>query len=202
MKTILANVMIILVLAIMPAKAAIIYITPVQQQANIGDTLSIDVWIDGLAGDIVSGWDLDLLYDSTILQADDLVFELANFTYDPLFDALYDYSISATSINSFLVSFLLDDELAALQLEPVKLFSVNFTALTDGVSWLSFDDDPLFGLNVTGRRGESLVLDARGACVAVGQGECVRDVPAPATVWLFSGALLLFVGRRMSKLQS
>ena len=202
MNKFLMSVLLALLLAAVPAKAAVIYLSPAQQQVAVADTLSVDVFVSGLAGEIVSGWDLNLLFDSSILQATDVFFDLANFTEDPILDAIYDATIAGGEIGSFLVSFLLDDELAALQLEPVKLFSVNFTALTDGVSWLSFDDDPLFGLNVTGRRGESLVLDARGACVAVGQGECVRDVPAPATVWLFSGALLLFVGRRMSKQQS
>src|SRR5690606_7101165 len=136
------------------------------------DTLSVDVFVSGLAGEIVSGWDLLLLFDSTILQATDVFFDLANFDDDPFLDALYDVSISGGVVKSLMLSVLTDAELALKQTEPVGLFSVSFLALTDGVSLLNFGTEPAFALHGVGRDGLSLDLVARGARVGVGPGQC------------------------------
>lgn len=183
----------------LPAKAALIYISPVQQQVAVTDTVSVDVFVSGLAGEVVSGWELLLLFDDSVLQATDVFFDLANFTDDPLFDALYDFNIVGGGVSSFLVSFLDDVDLALKQTEPVRLFTVNFLALTDGFSLINFGSDPDFERNVVGRAGISLPLDVRGACIGVGQGQCAVGVPAPATLWLFALALLLPVGQRLRK---
>ncbi|MBU1310723.1 MAG: hypothetical protein KKE30_14475 [Gammaproteobacteria bacterium] len=190
--------MLALLLVAVPARAALIYISPVQQQVAVADTLSVDIFVSGLAGEVVSGWDLLLLFDGSILQATDVFFDLANFADDPIADALYDATISVGEVSTFMVSFLSDAELALRQTEPVRLFSVSFLALTDGVSLLNFGTDPDFELNVTGRDGLSLDLSARGACVGVGQGQCATDIPAPSTLWLFALAVLLPLSRRFS----
>ena len=194
----LLPVMLALLLVAAPARAALIYISPVQQQVAVADTLSVDIFVSGLAGEVVSGWDLLLLFDDTILQATDVFFDLANFADDPLIEAFYDATISGGEINTDMVSFLSDAELALRQAEPVRLFTVSFLALTDGVSLLNFGTDPDFELNVLGREGESLELSARGACIGVGQGQCAVDVPAPSTLWLLALAVLLPLGRRFS----
>ena len=197
MSKFLMSALLALLLAAVPAKAAVIYLSPAQQQVAVADTLSVDVFVSGLAGEIVSGWDLNLMFDSSILQATDVFFDLANFTEDPILDAIYDATIAGGEIGSFLVSFLTDAELALKQTEPVRLFSVSFLALTDGVSLVNFGTDPDFALNVVGRDGGSLDLVARGACIGVGQGQCaVTDVPAPATLWLFALAAVLPLIRR------
>ena len=79
MSKFLMSVLLALLLAAVPAKAAMIYLSPAQQQVAVADTLSVDVFVSGLAGEIVSGWDLNLLFDSSILQATDVFFDLANF---------------------------------------------------------------------------------------------------------------------------
>ncbi|MEH8017608.1 hypothetical protein MN202_10200 [Rheinheimera muenzenbergensis] len=191
--------MLALLLVAVPARAALIYISPVQQQVAVADTLSVDIYVSGLAGEVVSGWDLLLLFDGSILQATDVFFDLANFADDPIADALYDATVSVGDVSTFMVSFLSDAELALRQTEPVRLFTVSFLALTDGVSLLNFGTDPDFELNVTGRDGLSLDLSARGACVGVGQGQCATDIPAPSTLWLFALAVLLPLSRRFSR---
>lgn len=191
--------MLALLLVAVPARAALIYISPVQQHVAVADTLSVDIYVSGLAGEVVSGWDLLLLFDGSILQATDVFFDLANFADDPIADALYDATVSVGDVSTFMVSFLSDAELALRQTEPVRLFSVSFLALTDGVSLLNFGTDPDFELNVTGRDGLSLDLSARGACVGVGQGQCATDIPAPSTLWLFALAVLLPLSRRFSR---
>lgn len=196
MTKLLLPVMLALLLVTVPARAALIYISPVQQQVAVADTLSVDIFVSGLAGEVVSGWNLLFLFDDTILQATSVLFDLANFTDDPVSDALYDVTLSGGELSSFLVSYLTDAELAPLQAEPVRLFSVSFLALTDGISLLSFGTDPDFELNVTGRDGLSLDLSARGACVGVGQGQCATDIPAPPTLWLFALAALVPLSRR------
>lgn len=181
-----------------PAKAAVIYLSPAQQQVGVSDSVSVDVFVTGLAGEIVSGWDLNLLFDDSILQLSDVFFDLANFADDPVLDALYDSSAVGGNISSFLVSFLTDADLLLRQAEPVRLMSISFLALTDGVSLINFGTDPDYELNVTGLDGLSLDLAARGACIGVGQGQCGTDIPAPSTLWLLGLALLLPLQRRFA----
>lgn len=185
-----------LLLAALPARAALIYIAPAQQHAEVAETVSIDIFVSGLAGEIVSGWDINLLFDDSILAATDVIFDLANFTDDPIEDAIYDFSVVGGDISTFLLSFLSDTDLALKQSDPVRLMTISFLALTDGVSLVNFGTDPNFALNVVGRDSASLDLEARGACIGVGQGQCAARVPAPATVWLLALALLLSVSRR------
>ncbi|WP_215395971.1 hypothetical protein [Rheinheimera oceanensis] len=196
MSKFMMSVMFAVLLAALPAKAAMIYMSPAQQQGAVSDTLSVDVFVSGLAGEIVSGWDLLLLFDDSILQATDVFFDLANFTDDPLLDALYDFNITGGAVSSFMVSFLTDAELALKQTEPVRLFSVSFLALTDGVSLINFGSDTNFELNVVGADGISLDLMARGACIGVGQGQCAAEIPVPATLWLFALVAVLPFSRR------
>lgn len=198
MKNYLIPVMLALLVVATPVKAALIYISPAQQQVAVAETVTIDVFVSGLAGEIVSGWDLTLLFDDSILEVIDVFFDLANFTDDPE-DVFYGYDVIGGNLESDLVSLLSDAEIELLQTEPVRLFSVNFLALTDGVSLLNFGTDPDFSRNVLGRGGISLPLDVRGACIGVGQGQCAVGVPAPATLWLFALALLLPVSRRLTK---
>lgn len=196
MSKFMMSVMFAVLLAALPAKAAMIYMSPAQQQGAVSDILSVDVFVSGLAGEIVSGWDLLLLFDDSILQATDVFFDLANFTDDPLLDALYDFNITGGAVSSFMVSFLTDAELALKQTEPVRLFSVSFLALTDGVSLINFGSDTNFELNVVGADGISLDLMARGACIGVGQWQCAAEIPVPATLWLFALVAVLPFSRR------
>lgn len=183
---------------LVPAKAAVIYLSPAQQQVGVSDSVSVDVFVTGLAGEVVSGWDLNLLFDDSILQFSDVFFDLANFADDPVQDALYDSSTVGGNISSFLVSFLSDADLLLRQTEPVRLMSISFLALTDGVSLINFGTDPDYELNVTGLDALSLQLAARGACIGVGQGQCGTDIPAPSTLWLLGLALLLPLQRRFA----
>lgn len=196
MSKFMMSVLLVILLAAVPSKAAVIYMYPAQQQVLVSDTFAVDVFVTGLNGEFVSGWDLLILFDDNILEATDIFFELANFTDDPLLDAIYDFSISNGSISSFMTSFLTDEELALRQTEPVHLFSISFLALTDGVSLINFGSNPFFELNVLGADGNSLDLAARGACVGVGQGQCATDVPVPATLWLFALAALAPLSQR------
>jgi hypothetical protein len=198
-KYMLALLLLIMFTAAAPARAALIYISPAQQHVNVGDTVSVDIFISGLAGEIVSGWDLNVLFNDTILQATDLVFDLANFMDDPDFDAIYDFSFAPGDVDSFMVSFLSDADLALRQAEPLRLFTISFLALTDGVSLLNFGSDPDFELNVVGRNGQSLNLQPRGACISVGQGQCVARVPEPSSMWLLSLAGLMLLRRRAGR---
>ncbi|GAB58167.1 hypothetical protein [Rheinheimera nanhaiensis] len=181
-----------------PVKAAVIYLSPAQQQVAVSDSVAVDVFVTGLAGEVVSGWDLNLLFDDSILQFSDVFFDLANFADDPMLDVLYDSSAVGGNINSFLVSFLSDADLLLKQTEPVRLMSISFLALTDGISLINFGTDPDYELNVTGLDGLSLQLAARGACIGVGQGQCGTDIPAPSTLWLLGLALLLPLQRRFA----
>ncbi|MEN3158487.1 hypothetical protein ABC502_08915 [Alkalimonas sp. NCh-2] len=199
MKTILSMMSLLLVLALSPVQAGLLYLSPSSQHVNVGELVSIDVLVDGLSdsNEIVSGWDIQLLFSGLILQANNLEFALPYYTFDPDWDALYDSELQANSVNSFMTSFLLDDELFDLQTEPLILFTLTFEALTDGFSWVTFGADPNFERNVVGRDGLSLDLSVQGACISVGQGNCSVRVPEPASLALFTPLFLLLFRRKL-----
>ena len=51
------------------AFAAAIGFAPASQTAGVGDSLSVDIVISDLAGEIVSAYDLDVTYDASVLSA-------------------------------------------------------------------------------------------------------------------------------------
>ena len=202
MKTILPLISLLLVLALSPVQAGLLYLSPSSQHVHVGELVSVDVLVDGLSDsdEIVAGWDIQLLFSGLILQANNLEFALSNYTFDPDWDAIYDSDLQANSVKSFMTSFLLDDELFDLQTGPVLLFTLTFEALTDGFSWVTFGADPNFERNVVGRDGLSLPLSVQGACISVGQGNCATSIPEPASISLFAGLLLMpWFRKRLSR---
>ena len=56
------------------ASAVIIGFSPDSSTFNVGDTFDVDVVISDLAGEIVTTYDLDVLYDETMLLATNVQF--------------------------------------------------------------------------------------------------------------------------------
>lgn len=182
----------------MPGHAITLSILPSQSNVAVGDTFSLDISISGLsaASEIVSGYDINLIYDKTILSTNAVT--LYTGALGGL-DTMYFVDFTAGNLDLWLVSLLNDDaDLIALQGgDSLLLATVHWTALADGWTTVAFGPDPDFDHNVTGLRAESLPLNLANACVNVGTGNgCRNDVPEPGTLFLLSGALVGLAYRR------
>lgn len=183
-------------------------ISPATQTVPQGSSATVTVGISGLtaASQIVSGFTLDLVYDSSILTYAGNAFlaqaELGGT--DPVLGDNWVYvagPLGAAGFTATSFSWLADPDLMPLQGDAFNLFSVTFTAKNvDGWSNVNFGARAGVSPIVTGilnpNTGEvtTLQLGLNGACVAVGTGVCGQQppvgVPEPATYGLAAIALL------------
>ena len=185
MKKLLTALGCAMALVALPASAITLSMTPSTQQTTVGGSASVDVVVSGLsaAGEIVSGWDINIGFDPAMLGNASVTFNDAPFGGVDFLG--FDNVSTPGDVAAEGLSFLLDADLGLLQGDSLTLFSVSFEGLSDGFSLLSFGADPLFERNVVGRNAQSLALTVQGACIGVGTGSCaVNPVPAPATIAL------------------
>ena len=170
-----------------PALAISIGIDPGSQTVSVGNSLSVDVVISGLeAGgldEIVSAFDLDVTYDSTILFASGVTF--GAYLGDPsLFEALTDFDLSTAGVIDLAELSLLDDAtLAALQPDTFTLVTLYFDAIGYGTSPLGFVFDDFN--DVKGLNAQVLSLDINSGRVDVAG----VAVPEPGTILLLSAGI-------------
>lgn len=174
------------------AAAALIEFVPAVPAVFLGDGLEVDVRISGL-GDFTSPslgvFDLDVSFDPTILAPTAVTF--GAFLGDPsLFEADTFAALLTGLLDFFELSFLLDDELDAVQPDSFVLATLSFDAVGLGTSSLVFSDvilgdafgDPLSSVTSTG----SVTVTA---------------IPVPATAWLLLPGLLgVFLRTRVRRL--
>jgi hypothetical protein len=166
------------------AAAVPIQFEPSVSEVGLGDVFSIDVLVSGLAGEIVSAYDLDVLYRSDVIAA--TAVEFTPLLGDELlFEAFNDFDVSMPGVVDFAqVSLLPDADLLALQGgSGFTLATILFEAVGLGVSPLDFVLDPVN--DVKGLAGAILPVEAGSAAVTVSP----VSVPEPATLWLLLGSL-------------
>ena len=172
-------------------------VTPASQSIGVGGTTQVSVTVSGLdaAGEIISGFDVDVLFNASILNMTGINFVATPWGGDA--DVLSNLNSAAGSAGMDMIALQDDATLDALQGDSVLLFILNFTGLSDGVSFLNFSADPDFGRAVVGRRAQNLVIQVAGACIAVGTGDCngPLPVPEPASSALFALGLIPVVRR-------
>lgn len=143
-KTFPIMAIILLGLTSLPASSTVILdFTPSSPfTVNSGDTLSVDVVISGLSSEIVAAYDLDVGFDSAMLQADSIDF--GPWLGDAFFLEVFE-DISLDNIAGLAdfaaLSLLSDSELSALQAPAggtLTLATLNFTALQDTTTPLEF----------------------------------------------------------------
>lgn len=160
---------------------------------NVSSNFNVDVVISGLdaeiPNEIVSAFDLDVLYDATIFRATGVDF--GPLLGDPtLFEAQTSANTSVAGVVDLAeISFLFDSELSSMQPGSFTLATLSFRALQDGSSFLSFEPDPLFGTNVVGLNATTLAVDISGASVTV------RPIPLPGALLLLVSGLLVMYGK-------
>ncbi|MEM7255523.1 MAG: cohesin domain-containing protein [Pseudomonadota bacterium] len=139
-----------------------------------GGSLSVDVRVTNLGDQIVSAYDLDVLYDSSFLSPMGVSFGTdlgAPFSFTS-------FSLSVDGIVDLAeLSLLSDAELEAIQGSSVFLASINFSAVSTGQTNLAFD---FTGANDVKGRNNEVIFPA--------------PVPAPGTSVLI--LLGLFAMRR------
>lgn len=177
--------------ASLPAQAALVVsINPTATAIAVGDSVSVDIVISGLtgAGEIVGAYDLDILFNFSVLTATGATNNGAPWnapTDDPGF--FFDISTPGQVYIS-LLSFLDDDALAAIQGDSITLATLTFDGVADGSTLVQFGAVTPYQSNVVGRRAETLDATFGSTCIAVGTGTC-NTIPEPASYALVGLAL-------------
>lgn len=107
--------------------------TDIAQTYQVGDTISLGVWLSGLEDVDLGGFDLNLVFNNAVSQ-----FQNATFSAD-LDDSLFgDLAIVRPDANSLNLSGVSYDWDLSDQANEVQLFSLEFIAGSVGTSVLSF----------------------------------------------------------------
>jgi hypothetical protein len=179
------------------AEAAIISISPVSQDANIGDSVFADVLVSDLAADeSVGGVSFELSFNDSILSG-------VGYTVDPddkmgaEFDLSFGFAGGAGSPLD--IFFIADDTLnhaalKALQADGFRVARIEFTAIANGLSGLNLAVSPSTGIFLADSPGNELPTSGRNGSVCVG-GNCVQ-APEPGLLALFGTAIGAMAARR------
>ncbi len=175
------------------ASAVIIGFSPLSQTVDVNDIFDIDLIVSDMDVDdtdgsreIVSAFDLDVLFDSSLLAA--TAVEFGPSLGNPLFFEAFitDSTISAGKVSLAELSLLSDVQLGALQPAPsFVLATLSFKALGEGVSALTIDQNDPYLL---GWEGYELTPDFQQSSITVGT--VPAPMPVPGTVFLLIAGLL------------
>ncbi len=131
----------LLLVAARPAEAISVDIQGIPATVTAGQNFSVDVVISGITDEIISAWDIDVAFNTPLLNNG--VLTLLTIPFGGNDDTIFDASFSAGLTDAFLVSLLSDAELTALQCPgdvcaaTLTIASLSFTASADGVPEIS-----------------------------------------------------------------
>ena len=160
--------------------AIILFLSPSQTNVAQGAAFSVDVNIKGLGSELVSAFDINILFGGAIINSPAILISLPEFglsLYGPPVYGAGNAGIDLTSLES-------DTDLAALQTDDAfTLMTLSFLAgAADGSTTLTFGAPLTFNSNIVGSGSNSLVVQLQGACVTVGAGgPCATNVPEPTS---------------------
>jgi hypothetical protein len=162
------------------AHAAMIGFSPVSQTVEVGDTLSVAIVVSDLGGEIVSAYDLDVTYDTSILLATDVTFG-SLLGDESFFEVFNDFDLSAPGVVDFAqLSLLSDFELMSMQPDSFVLAAIEFQAIGAGTSSLDFVEP----LDIVGLGASIIDVDPVSGSVT--------PIPEPHAALVFAfGALLV-----------
>lgn len=173
-----------------PASAILLSFVPENQTRLLGETAIIDVVVSGLTDsdpdEIVSAFDLSLLYDPAIVQVNSVTLSAVSVmggSSDT--DSGVDQSnLLPGQLDFYVTSFLTDDdEIAALQVNqnnPLTLARIVFDTIGLGTSSMSFFTSPT--KVIVGRDYVELPISSQNGSITVMTGQA--QVPEPSTFLL------------------
>jgi hypothetical protein len=151
--------------------------------AGLGDNVTVDIVISDLGGEIVSAYDLDVLYDATMLTPTSVDFtdELGNVVAG---EALVDWDVPTPGVLDLAsLSLLWDPALVALQDgDTVTLATIGFQGIAAGTSQLSLVFDEFN--DVKGLRATPLELEVGGE----------PAIPEPGAALVFAAGAAVVAG--------
>ena len=181
-------------------EAAIISISPSSQTVNIGDTVTADIIVSGLAADeSVGGVSLELAFNDSILSG-------FSYTVDPddKMGAEDDFSFGFTGgtgspLDLFFVAEAGLDHaaLTAMQGAGFRVASVSFTAIANGLSGLNMSPTGPGGAFLSDADGFTIPTQAVNGSVCVG-GNCPA-APEPGLIALLGAGLSAIAVRRKAR---
>ena len=132
-----------------PAQAIDVGVQGTPAGVTAGQEFTIDIVVTGIVDEIISAWDIDVAFDSALLTSSSSTFNSDPFGSgedEPISGAFPDDGL----VDAFLVSFLSDAEIRALQCPgdvcgpSLVLITLGFTAIADGVPMISLVNWGLF----------------------------------------------------------
>lgn len=173
-----------------PATAAVITFLPAESHIEVGDTVNVEMWISELDDEILSAFDINLLFDDAVVLNNGVTHNVA-MQWD------FDNSVFGPSVfdagNTEVIDFTFDDDatVAEMQANEFLVLTFRFLGMADGFSNLALGPDPDFERNFVGRDSASLEMEIGTACISVGTGVCGgTSVPEPGTLALLGFGLL------------
>lgn len=123
-----------------------INVVPANQTFSVGDSFTADIVVSDLnaSNEIVSAFDLDISYDAAIMDVTGVLFDTS------LGFSIQDDILSSGLVELAEISLELDSALDTLQGDSIKLASLFFDAVSEGVGNISFLQADLVGRNGQG----------------------------------------------------
>jgi hypothetical protein len=173
-----------------PASAAItVGFTPSSTHIDIGDSVVIDMSISGLGDEILSAFDVNAVWDSSIARYTVATLFCNQFGANPIcvWDTLLQGNLGGQSSST-----QPDDDIAAIQPNSFLVARFTLQGVADGVTTLTLGPSVDFERNFVGLDFTTLDVSVGSACIAVGTGSCGggNDAPEPASFGLAGVALL------------
>lgn len=178
-----------------PAQAApVVTFSASSYQVAVGDVVTVDLSISGLGAEILSAFDINMLYDGSVMTNASVTHSVFAGAFGPFLEQ-DQASTSFDFGNTGVIDYSLSDDatLAAQQADDFLMLRFAFTADADGFSFIGLGGDLDFERNFVGLNFASLDVEVNGICIGVGTGTC-NAVPEPAS---FGLAALGLVGAFM-----
>lgn len=172
------------------AQAALISLTPSTAAVSTGQPVAVDVIVSGLgAGEAVGAFDLDVVFDASVLSATGVTFGSALGV-----DGIDQFSIalvSAGRVDFAAVSLLSEVDLLAAQTAPFSIATLTFEALAPGSSDILFDLITFPGLLLSDAFGNALATTVGNESAVTVAAASVPEPSGLALVLLALGVMAL-----------
>ena len=177
------------------ASAALVMVSfdPVNQTVVQGNPVSVDLVISDLGNEILTGFDLEISFDDSILSFQSFTVGPGPTGLDPsgldfgFFSYGFDLGLGTAAVGD--VSVDSDATLQATQPDSFVLGTLAFDTLSIGTSALTISYALLAGeLDASGLSVTELQADLGAGSIEV------SPIPVPAAIWLFGTGLIGLIG--------